>query len=200
MTKPHPQASPIAREPILLLGPESRFHDLLARELAGLPAEVLRADDFGNAGACVGRGRRAPSIVLLPERQIRIDCDVIQADGGTRTASVTGALVAFWEACHLMYSAGALERWPIREKVAAVSVGIVEGFPLLDLCYSEDSLASVDMNVIMTEGGEFAEIQGTGEESTFKRSELEELLVLGEKGVRELIQWQTQALDGLSVA
>ncbi len=143
----------------------------------------------------IGRSLRAiTDPAALGQRLVNIDCDVIQADGGTRTAAITGALVAFWEACELMHSAGAFEKWPIREKIAAVSVGLVDGNPLLDLCYSEDSLAGVDMNVVMTENGEFVEIQGTGESTTFSRDQLEQFLGLAEKGIRELIQIQTNVL------
>jgi len=109
----------------------------------------------------IGRSIRAiTDFEALGSRVVNIDCDVIQADGGTRTAAVTGAMVAFWEACYLMRSAGVVNRWPIREKVAGVSVGRVAGTGLLDLCYAEDSMAEVDMNVVMTETGKLVEVQG----------------------------------------
>jgi ribonuclease PH len=147
----------------------------------------------------IGRSIRAiTDLNALGNRMVYLDCDVIQADGGTRTAAVTGALVAFWEACHLMASAGAFAHWPIREKVAAVSVGIVQGTPLLDLCYSEDSLAEVDMNVVMTESGQLVEVQGTAEQKTFGREGLDRMLDLAEAGIQELVSHQTAALEAFS--
>lgn len=149
----------------------------------------------------IGRALRAVvDPTALGPRLVNIDCDVIQADGGTRTAAITGALVALWEACHLMHSAGAFQRWPIRQKLAAVSVGIVEGAPMLDLCYTEDSLASVDMNVVMTEDGRFVEVQGTGEDSTFSREELDVMLGLAESGIRKLFLAQEEILADLTLA
>jgi len=148
----------------------------------------------------IGRSLRAiTDQSALGQRLVNIDCDVIQADGGTRTAAITGSLVAFWEACHLMHSAGALKSWPIREKLAAVSVGMVDGKPMLDLCYSEDSLAKVDMNVVMTESGQFVEVQGTGEESTFSKEDLSAMLQLAEKGIQQLIEVQSATLKELII-
>jgi ribonuclease PH len=144
----------------------------------------------------IGRSIRAiTNFDALGNRLVNIDCDVIQADGGTRTAAVTGAMVAFWEACHLMKSAGIINVWPIRERVAAVSVGRVEGKSLLDLCYAEDSTAEVDMNVVMTESGRLVEIQGTAESQPFSREDLDEMLALAGRGVQQLLQLQAEALN-----
>lgn len=142
-------------------------------------------------------GRALRSVVdldALGERTIWIDCDVIQADGGTRTASITGAFIALVEGLHKLYEAKQISRLPVKNYVSAVSVGVVDNKPILDLCYQEDSTAKVDMNVIMTDQKEFVEIQGTGEESPFSRQELTTLLELAEKGNLELIQMQKDAL------
>jgi ribonuclease PH len=143
-------------------------------------------------------GRTLRSVVdykLLGERTITVDCDVIQADGGTRTASITGAYVALVLACKKLLNDGLIDKMPISSYVAAISVGIVDDEEMLDLCYQEDSHAKVDMNVIMTEEGEFIEIQGTGEESPFSRKQLNKLLELAEKGIMELIDVQKQILE-----
>lgn len=142
-------------------------------------------------------GRALRSVVdlkALGERTLWIDCDVIQADGGTRTTSISGAFVAMVDAVNKLHKAKPFKVYPIRNFVAATSVGIVEDKKLLDLCYEEDSIAKVDMNVIMTEENKFVELQGTGEESPFSRAELNELLDLGEKGIRHMIQVQKDAL------
>ena len=143
-------------------------------------------------------GRALRSVVdtkALGERTIMIDCDVIQADGGTRTASITGAFVALVEACSPFYKKGGI--FPVKDFVSAISVGISqEGEPLLDLCYEEDSAAMVDMNVVMTGEGKFIEVQGTGEGRPFSHEELSKLLALGEKGCRELISYQKDVLGG----
>lgn len=146
----------------------------------------------------IGRALRAAvDMEALGERTITIDCDVIQADGGTRTASITGGFVALGLACQKLLAEGIIERMPLRRYVSAVSVGIVEGQGLLDLCYVEDSAAEVDMNIVMTGEGSFVELQGTGEHGTFDRAQLDQLLALGEKGTRELHQLQKRALGGL---
>lgn len=146
----------------------------------------------------IGRALRAAvDMEALGERTITIDCDVIQADGGTRTASITGGFVALGLACQKLLADGIIERMPLRRYVSAVSVGIVEGQGLLDLCYVEDSAAEVDMNIVMTGEGSFVELQGTGEHGTFDRAQLDQLLALGEKGARELHQLQKRALGGL---
>ena len=132
----------------------------------------------------------------LGERAITIDCDVIQADGGTRTASITGAFVAMKLAILTLLESGQLTENPIKENIAAISVGITESDEvLLDLDYSEDSTAAVDMNIVMTASGKFSEIQGTGEESTFSGVQLMDMLELGEKGIEELIQIQNKAIN-----
>ncbi|NLZ28337.1 MAG: ribonuclease PH [Firmicutes bacterium] len=142
-------------------------------------------------------GRSLRSVVCLPdlgERTILIDCDVIQADGGTRTASITGASVALLDALFYLKEEGLVERLPLIDFLAAVSVGIVDGKYLLDLDYREDSGASVDLNVVMTGGGKFVEIQGTAEGKTFSHDELDMLLELSRKGIEKLISEQRNVL------
>lgn len=142
-------------------------------------------------------GRALRSVVdlkALGEKTIWIDCDVMQADGGTRTASISGAFVALVDAINKLHKEQSFQVFPIRSFVGAVSVGIINNEKVLDLCYEEDSKAKVDMNVIMTDKGEFIELQGTGEESPFSRRELDELLTLGEKGVKQIIQAQKDVL------
>lgn len=146
-------------------------------------------------------GRAIRSVIDLSkigERTIWVDCDVIQADGGTRTASITGAFVAVAEALYSLYENKQIKTLPIRNFVSAISVGIVNGEHVLDLCYEEDSNAHVDMNVIMTDKGEFVEVQGTGEESPFTRKDLNALLELGEKGNKELIKVQRKSLGKIA--
>ncbi|WP_252187764.1 ribonuclease PH [Anaeromonas frigoriresistens] len=146
-------------------------------------------------------GRALRSVIELDklgERTVWIDCDVIQADGGTRTASITGAFVALVDALKSLHDDKLISTIPIRHFVSAISVGIVKDESVLDLCYIEDSNAKVDMNVIMTGEGEFVEIQGTGEEAPFSRNDLNELLDLAEKGNKELIEKQKQALGEIS--
>jgi ribonuclease PH len=144
----------------------------------------------------IGRALRA-SIELekLGERQIWIDCDVIQADGGTRTASITGAYVAMSLAIQKLLDSKILTRSPIRSHVAAVSVGIIKGVPMLDLDYPEDSGADVDFNVVMTDRDEFVEIQGTAERSPFSTAALSQLLDLGRAGIHELVDIQRKTLQ-----
>jgi ribonuclease PH len=142
----------------------------------------------------VGRALRAViDRAKMGERTVWVDCDVIQADGGTRTASITGAFVAVADALGKALGAGAGAA--IRDCVAAVSVGIVGGVPVVDLNYVEDSGAEVDMNLVMTGGGQFVEVQGTAEQTPFARGRLEEMLALGERGIRRLITLQRRALD-----
>lgn len=146
-------------------------------------------------------GRAIRSVVdlnKLGERTIWVDCDVIQADGGTRTASITGAFVAVAEAIYKLYSDGLIKKMPIQNFVSAISVGIVNDECLLDICYEEDSNAQVDMNIIMTDRCEFVEVQGTGEERPFSRKDLNKLLELGEKGNKELIRMQRSALGEIA--
>jgi ribonuclease PH len=144
----------------------------------------------------IGRSLRAVfDLKKLGERTIQLDCDVIQADGGTRTAAITGAFVAAQDAVNGLLAAGKIAETPITAAVAAISVGIVEGTPLLDLEYTEDSACDTDMNVVMTGAGHFVEVQGTAEGVAFTRTEMDQLLTLAEKGVGELMLLQQQALS-----
>ena len=144
----------------------------------------------------IGRSLRAVTdLKALGERQITLDCDVLQADGGTRCASITGACVALHDALATLVAAGKLARHPMRELVAAVSVGIVGGEPLLDLDYAEDSGCDTDMNVVMTAGGGIIEVQGTAEGEPFSRAELDTLLELAAAGIRDIVKAQGASLD-----
>ena len=144
----------------------------------------------------VGRSLRAVvELEKLGERTFIVDCDVLQADGGTRTLAVTGAYVALSQAFNHLYRRKRLRENPFHSAVAAVSCGLVGGVPMLDLCYAEDSTADVDCNVVMTDGGELVEVQGAAEGEPFTRRELEELLDLAEKGVQELFAAQREALN-----
>ncbi|MDD3586940.1 MAG: ribonuclease PH [Thermoguttaceae bacterium] len=144
-------------------------------------------------------GRSLRSVVHLDQlgpRTIYLDCDVLQADGGTRTLSITGAYVALYDALRSIRDIlPDPSRLPLNDSVAAVSVGLVEGQPMLDLCYQEDFAAQVDMNLVMTGSGRFIEIQGTGEEATFSEEQLVHFLALGKKGIRELTAHQNEALN-----
>jgi ribonuclease PH len=143
----------------------------------------------------IGRSLRCVfDLAALGERSILIDCDVLQADGGTRTAAITGAYVAAADAVAWLISQGKLAKSPIKDAVAAVSVGIVAGTPLLDLEYTEDSSCDTDMNVVMTGAGGFVELQGTAEGAAFSRTEMDALLALADKGIRELVVAQRNAL------
>jgi ribonuclease PH len=130
----------------------------------------------------------------MGEVQITLDCDVLQADGGTRTASICGSYVALHDACSRLVAAKRMPVHPLREACAAVSVGVVNALPMLDLAYVEDSTAEVDMNVVMTSSGRFVEVQGTAEGIPFTRSELDELLSLAEHGIASLLDAQAQVL------
>lgn len=144
----------------------------------------------------IGRSMRAVvNRAALGERTITLDCDVLQADGGTRTASITGAYVALVDACRLLLSKGQIADSPLHGQVAAVSVGIFDSEPVLDLDYPEDSAAETDMNVVMNDGGAFIEVQGTAEGHAFHRSELDTMLALADKGIRELMAAQSAALE-----
>jgi ribonuclease PH len=155
--------------------------------VSGRTAEIQRL---------IGRALRAVvDFRALGERTITIDCDVLQADGGTRTASVTGGYVALAAACARALLTGDVDRWPLTGQVAAVSAGLLEGRPLLDLEYVEDAAAEVDLNVVATVGGEIIEIQGTGEERPFSRDELDALVDLSLAGIGELARLQRQALE-----
>ena len=143
----------------------------------------------------IGRSLRAVfDLTLLGERTIHLDCDVLQADGGTRTAAITGAFVAAQDAVNGLLAKGKITQSPIRDHVAAISVGIVQGRPLLDLAYTEDSACDTDMNVVMTGAGHFVEVQGTAEGAAFSRREMDALLVLAEQGCRSLVDLQKQSL------
>ncbi len=143
----------------------------------------------------IGRSLRAVvKMEALGERTIWLDCDVIQADGGTRTASITGSFVALVDCLSKLKQSGAVSELPIKDFVAAVSVGVVEGEHLLDLNYREDSGADVDMNVVMTGNGEFIEVQGTGEKASFTKGQMDELLELAKTGIEELVDMQRSLL------
>ena len=146
----------------------------------------------------IGRSLRAAvDMTLLPDLTITIDCDVLQGDGGTRTASVTGGFIALAIACDRLVKDGILVRSPIKNYVAAVSAGIVDDQPMLDLCYEEDSSAMVDLNCVMNDDGQLIELQGTGEGRAFTVAEQQELVALCQKGIKELIAKQKAVLEGL---
>jgi ribonuclease PH len=141
----------------------------------------------------IGRSLRAATdLRLMPDVQITVDCDVLQADGGTRTASICGGWIALHDACSRLLTSGALAKQPVFQPCAAISVGIVDGSPLLDLEYAEDVRAEVDMNVVMTGDGRFVEVQGTAEGVAFTRKELDQLLGLAEEGINEIIAAQSE--------
>jgi len=160
------------------------------------PTRMLRESTAGRVGGrtheiqrLIGRSLRAVvELEKLGERTIWIDCDVIEADGGTRTASITGGYIALKEAIEKALKAGMFNENPLKDSIAAVSVGIINNEPRLDLCYAEDSQAEVDMNIVMTGSGKFIEIQGTAEIIPFSRENLLQLLSLAEKGIREIIR------------
>ncbi len=159
--------------------------DINKLKLNGRAAEIQRL---------IGRSlRTVVSLPALGERTITVDCDVIQADGGTRTASICGAFVALRDACAKLVEKGLVEENPLIGQVAAISVGIVDGLPLLDLCYAEDSHAEVDMNVVMTAEGKFIELQGTGEQTPFDETQLTELLRLARSGITKIMKLQDEA-------
>ena len=161
--------------------------DISKLKLNGRSGEIQRL---------IGRSLRAAvDMKALGEKTITIDCDVIQADGGTRTASITGGYVALADAVSYMLQEGMISENPLKKQIAAISVGVVDGKPLCDLCYVEDSHAEVDMNVIMA-GDELVEVQGTGENGTFDRKTLNQLLDLAEDGIKALMKAQSVALAG----
>jgi ribonuclease PH len=158
--------------------------EAVAGRVSGRTAEIQRL---------VGRSLRGiADLRRLGERTIVIDCDVMQADGGTRAAAVTGAFVALADSVYLLKEQGKIKEDPLLDYVAAISVGTVEGGVLLDLSYAEDSIAEVDMNVVMTGAGRFVEVQGTGEESPFSKEQLDAMLALATRGIRDLIHLQRQ--------
>lgn len=165
---------------------ERKARDSAKGRLDGRSVEIQRL---------IGRSLRAVvDLDLLGPRTLCIDCDVLQADGGTRTASITGACVAASLAIEKLIERGLLKQSPIKKLLAAVSVGVVNGEPLLDLNYLEDKDATVDMNLVMTEDGQFVEVQGSGEEQTFSEAELTAMLGLGRSGIRQLIEAQRLAI------
>jgi ribonuclease PH len=162
--------------------------DVAKGKLDGRASEIQRL---------IGRSIRAClDLEKIGERTVWIDCDVLQADGGTRTAAITGAFVALSLAINRLIAEKKLTQSPILNPVAAVSVGIVEGRPLLDLCYTEDVAAAVDMNLVMNSAGDFIEIQGSGEEATFSETQLAEMLAIGKTGIKDLLAAQQRALKG----
>lgn len=165
---------------------DRNMRDINRLKLNGRTSEIQRL---------IGRALRSiVDLSALGERTITIDCDVIQADGGTRTASITGGFIVLMEACSKLHKNGMIKKMPVNGFIAAVSVGIVDGRELLDLCYAEDSEAKVDMNIVMNDQKQFIEIQGTGEQAPFSKDEFNALLALGEKGIQELIVMQKMAL------
>ena len=143
----------------------------------------------------IGRSLRAVvDMTAVGERTVQIDCDVLQADGGTRTASITGAFVALHDALRLLQDRGQLQAWPLRDFVAAVSVGVYQGAPVLDLDYAEDSACETDMNIVMTGSGGIVELQGTAEGKPFTRTELDAMVDLGRTGIAQLVAHQRAAL------
>lgn len=169
--------------------------------LPGSSSERIRRDHTTRGRAqeisrLIGRSLRAiADLAALGERQIIIDCDVIQADGGTRTASITGGYVALHDACARLAAAGAIEHSPLTGQCAAISVGICNSVPLLDLCYAEDSAAGVDMNVVMRDNGDFIELQGSAEGHTFSRQEMNAMIDLAADGCTSLFKMQREALE-----
>jgi len=146
----------------------------------------------------IGRSLRAVTdLEALGERTLTVDCDVLQADGGTRTAAITGSYVALVQAIDILVQKGVLDSSPIKSAVAATSVGIVAGEPLLDLCYDEDFWAEVDFNVVMTSQGDFVEVQGTAETSPFSKETIDAMLSLAQRGIEKLFAVQQAALDSL---
>ena len=176
-------------------------------EYAMLPrATITRTPREVNKGRQSGRtmeiqrliGRSLRSVVnmdMLGERSIVVDCDVVQADGGTRTASITGAYVAMAIAIQRLVRFGTLKQWPLTDAIAATSVGIVGGLAMLDLCYEEDSAAQVDMNVVMTGAGKFVEVQATAEHAAFDDDEMSAMVKLARVGIRSLLELQRKAIE-----
>jgi len=178
----------------------------ITAEYAMLPrATVSRTPRASSTGKVAGRSqeiqrfigrslRAIANLNALGERTLIVDCDVIQADGGTRTAAVTGAYVALYQALHNMVNMGLLPSIPLKSAVAATSVGIIHSHMFLDLCYDEDFNADVDFNVVMTSNNKFVEVQGTAEVKTFSRESIDEILSLAEKGIQQILQIQESAL------
>jgi ribonuclease PH len=167
---------------------QRKMRDITKGKIDGRSQEIQRL---------IGRAMRAAiDLEKLGPRTIWVDCDVLQADGGTRTAAITGAYVALALAARKLAAEGKLSKDPMIEPVAAVSIGIVEKQALLDLCYTEDAAASVDLNLVMNAAGDFIELQATGEEATFSEGQLAEMLALGKEGIQSLLKAQQEALAG----
>ena len=163
-----------------------KIRDITRGKIDGRTMEIQRL---------IGRALRSVvDLKAIGEKTIWVDCDVIQADGGTRTASISGAFVSLVDAVNVLHRRSPFKIYPIRDFVSAVSVGIVDDVKMLDLCYLEDSRAKVDMNIVMTDSDEIVEIQGTGERSPFTKEDLKELMALGEKGIRNMIRAQKNSL------
>ena len=158
-------------------------------KISGRSQEIQRL-----IGRCL---RGVTNLSSLGERTLTVDCDVIQADGGTRTAAITGAYVALYQACQNLMSMGVISSSPLKCGIAATSVGIMRGYMLLDLCYDEDSNAAVDVNVVMTSQGEFVEVQGTAEGKPFARETMDGMVSLASEGITKLLATQQQAVDSL---
>ncbi len=181
-------------------------------EYAMLPrATVTRTPRDSSLGRAAGRSqeiqrligrslRAVTDLAALGERTLIVDCDVLQADGGTRTAAITGSYVALHQALQTLANMGVISSIPLKSAVAATSVGIVHSYRLLDLCYDEDCKAEVDFNVVMTSKGEFVEVQGTAEAKPFTKETIDSLLSLAEKGIKELFQIQQDGLENLKMA
>jgi ribonuclease PH len=177
-------------------------YDMLPR--ANLSRKRREREEFKGNGRSleiqrlIGRSLRAVTdLTALGERNLIVDCDVIQADGGTRTASITASYVALYQALKNMKSMGLVSTIPLKNAVAATSVGIVRGYMMLDLCYEEDSQAEVDFNVVMTDQGNFVEIQGTAENKAFSKDSLDGMLGLAQGGIKQLFELQQQAIKSL---
>ncbi len=180
----------------------------LTAEYSMLPRSTLTRSQRSEPGRVAGRsqeiqrliGRSLRAVVdmsLLGERTLTVDCDVIQADGGTRTAAITGAYIAVYQALLTLMKMGAIHSLPLHGAMAATSVGIVDGEEVLDLCYEEDYRAEADFNIVMTSRGEFVEIQGTAESRPFNRQNIDSLLNLAEGGIRRLLDIQKKTIEGL---
>ena len=204
-TRVYCTASVEERQPHFLLNTEEGWVTAEYRMLPRATSERMRREDTGQIGGrtheiqrIIGRSLRAVTDMgKLGRRTIRLDCDVLQADGGTRTASVVGAFVALADACAGLQERNVIKSWPLVGEAGAVSVGIVTGEAVLDLCYTEDVQAMVDMNVVMDSHGGLIEVQGTGEGRAFTRAEHEQMLDLAWSGIQRLCERQRTALAGV---
>ncbi len=205
-------ASVQEQQPRFMRDQRSRKKGWVTAEYAMLPGSsserIQREVSRGRVGGrtqeiqrLIGRALRAAvDLYALGERTIWVDCDVLQADGGTRTAAVTGAFIALWDACKKLQEQEKIKEFPISDNIAATSVGIIDGTALLDLCYEEDVGADVDMNVVMTGSGKFIEIQGTAEQKPFSREEYDQMIELAVGGIQQLVRLQSRImLENLDV-